>query len=152
MQVPPLQIRWYPVVPIIAARPPSCKAAEENWIFRLLFPRSVRIIETLSAAIQGGRNTERYRSGRNELDSKSSCPQGHVGSNPTRSATSSQASYRLRRFFSKVTAHSFCCGSFPNRTRCAAAGGFAALRMRRALAGAPLDPTSGLAPDRIASP
>ena len=29
---------------------------------------------------------ERYRSGRNELDSKSSCPQGHVGSNPTRSA------------------------------------------------------------------
>lgn len=30
---------------------------------------------------------ERYRSGRNELDSKSSCPQGHVGSNPTRSAT-----------------------------------------------------------------
>ena len=26
---------------------------------------------------------EMYRSGRNELDSKSSCPQGHVGSNPT---------------------------------------------------------------------
>ena len=30
---------------------------------------------------------QRYRSGRNELDSKSSCPQGHVGSNPTASAT-----------------------------------------------------------------
>ncbi len=28
---------------------------------------------------------EAYRSGRNELDSKSSCPQGHVGSNPTAS-------------------------------------------------------------------
>ena len=31
--------------------------------------------------------TETYRSGHNELDSKSSCPQGHVGSNPTVSAT-----------------------------------------------------------------
>ena len=31
---------------------------------------------------------EKYRSGHNELDSKSSCPQGHVGSNPTFSATS----------------------------------------------------------------
>ena len=31
-------------------------------------------------------HTETYRSGRNELDSKSSCPQGHVGSNPTVSA------------------------------------------------------------------
>ena len=30
---------------------------------------------------------EVYRSGHNELDSKSSCPQGHVGSNPTASAT-----------------------------------------------------------------
>ena len=29
---------------------------------------------------------ETYRSGHNELDSKSSCPQGHVGSNPTASA------------------------------------------------------------------
>lgn len=29
---------------------------------------------------------ETYRSGRNELDSKSSCPPGHVGSNPTVSA------------------------------------------------------------------
>ena len=29
---------------------------------------------------------ETYRSGRNELDSKSGCPQGHVGSNPTVSA------------------------------------------------------------------
>ena len=29
---------------------------------------------------------ETYRSGHNELDSKSSCPNGHVGSNPTVSA------------------------------------------------------------------
>ena len=29
---------------------------------------------------------ETYRSGHNELDSKSSCPKGHVGSNPTVSA------------------------------------------------------------------
>ena len=29
---------------------------------------------------------ETYRSGHNELDSKSSCPPGHVGSNPTVSA------------------------------------------------------------------
>ena len=34
---------------------------------------------------------ETYRSGRNELDSKSSCPKGHVGSNPTRCATSEQS-------------------------------------------------------------
>ena len=33
-------------------------------------------------------NMETYRSGHNELDSKSSCPQGHVGSNPTVSASS----------------------------------------------------------------
>lgn len=32
---------------------------------------------------------ETYRSGRNELDSKSSCPPGHVGSNPTVSAIKS---------------------------------------------------------------
>ena len=31
-------------------------------------------------------NTERYRSGRNGGASKASCPQGHVGSNPTLSA------------------------------------------------------------------
>ena len=30
---------------------------------------------------------EAYRSGHNEPDSKSGCPQGHVGSNPTASAT-----------------------------------------------------------------
>ena len=41
------------------------------------------------------------------------------GSNPSISATSPQALYRLRRLFSTVTAPSFCCGSFPNRTRCA---------------------------------
>ena len=29
---------------------------------------------------------EAYRSGRNELHSKCSCPKGHVGSNPTASA------------------------------------------------------------------
>ena len=29
---------------------------------------------------------EMYRSGHNELDSKSSCPQGHMGSNPIISA------------------------------------------------------------------
>ena len=34
-------------------------------------------------------HTETYRSGRNELDSKSSCPKGHVGSNPTHSARKS---------------------------------------------------------------
>ena len=33
--------------------------------------------------------------------SKSSCPQGHVGSNPTRSAMSEQTSYRLLRLFYK---------------------------------------------------
>ena len=32
--------------------------------------------------------TEEYRSGCNELHSKCSCPQGHVGSNPTSSAIS----------------------------------------------------------------
>ena len=26
--------------------------------------------------------------------------------------------YRLRQLFSKVTARSFCCGSFPNQSRC----------------------------------
>ena len=31
-------------------------------------------------------STETYRSGHNELDSKSSCLHGHVGSNPTVSA------------------------------------------------------------------
>ena len=31
-------------------------------------------------------DAEEYRSGHNELDSKSSCPRGHVGSNPTSSA------------------------------------------------------------------
>ena len=42
------------------------------------------------------------------------------GSNPRRVTTSEQASYRLLRlFFSKVRARSFCCSSFPNRTRCA---------------------------------
>lgn len=30
---------------------------------------------------------EKYRSGHNERDSKSCCPNGHVGSNPTFSAT-----------------------------------------------------------------
>ena len=39
---------------------------------------------------------ETYRSGRNELDSKSSCPKGHVGSNPTVSAIKAKQ-YRCRR-------------------------------------------------------
>ena len=64
-----------------------------------------------------------YRSGHNELDSKSSVPQGTVGSNPTASASSSQASYRLRRVFyashQKLIPRSFCCSSLPNRIRCA---------------------------------
>ncbi len=34
---------------------------------------------------------ETYRSGHNELDSKSSCPKGHVGSNPTVSANNNPA-------------------------------------------------------------
>ena len=46
--------------------------------------------------------TEKYRSGHNGLDSKSSKPlTGPVGSNPTFSATSPQATYRLRRLFYK---------------------------------------------------
>ena len=54
-------------------------------------------------------------------DSKSVCEQSHVGSNPTRCASSSQATYRLRRvfhFIAKLIVRSFCCSSLPNRTRC----------------------------------
>ena len=43
-----------------------------------------------------------YRSGHNELDSKSSCPQGHVGSNPTVSARTKLKSPINRRFFNSV--------------------------------------------------
>ena len=43
---------------------------------------------------------QRYRSGHNGADSKSVCGQPHEGSNPSRCASSSQASYRLRRAFS----------------------------------------------------
>ena len=43
-------------------------------------------LQTLLGRLQTG-TMEAYRSGHNELDSKSSCPQGHVGSNPTASAT-----------------------------------------------------------------
>ena len=54
-------------------------------------------------------------------------------------SSSSQASYRLRRVFyashQKLRAHSFRCSSFPTAIRCAAVGGFAALRMRRAPCG-----------------
>ena len=72
---------------------------------------------------------QRYRSGHNELDSKSSCPQGHVGSNPTRCATSEQALYRLLRLFSKGRARSRRCASFPHRNRFAGLRcGFAAAR------------------------
>ena len=54
-------------------------------------------------------------------DSKSVWEQSHVGSNPTRCASSSQATYRLRRvfhFIAKLIVRSFCCSSLPNRTRC----------------------------------
>ena len=44
---------------------------------------------------------ETYRSGHNGADSKSVCGQPHVGSNPTVSATSEQALYRLLRLFYK---------------------------------------------------
>ena len=43
--------------------------------------------------------TEWYRSGRNELDSKSVWEQSHEGSNPSRCAMSEQASYRLLLFY-----------------------------------------------------
>ena len=50
---------------------------------------------------------ETYRSGHNELDSKSSCPKGHVGSNPTVSALETLifqgfffVSIRFHKFFS----------------------------------------------------
>ena len=54
---------------------------------------------------------------RRRKNSKSSCPQGHVGSNPTRSATSLRTAYRSQRLFTKVASHSFCRSSSPNRTR-----------------------------------
>ena len=43
---------------------------------------------------------QRYRSGHNGADSKSVWEQSHEGSNPSRCASSSQATYRLRRAFS----------------------------------------------------
>ena len=42
---------------------------------------------------------ETYRRGRNELDSKSSCPQGHVGSNPTVSAMKAPERLSFGAFF-----------------------------------------------------
>lgn len=42
---------------------------------------------------------EAYRSGHNELDSKSSCPQGHVGSNPTASAMLTHLQSEIAGFF-----------------------------------------------------
>ena len=47
---------------------------------------------------------EAYRSGCNELHSKCSCPQGHVGSNPTASAIKALKTLCFRGFF-------FCSGS-----------------------------------------
>lgn len=41
-----------------------------------------------------------------------------MGSSPTARTTSPRTTYRSRRLFTKVTARSFCRGSFPNRTRC----------------------------------
>lgn len=48
--------------------------------------------------IPENRGMETYRSGHNELDSKSSCPQGHVGSNPTVSAKETSYPFRVRGF------------------------------------------------------
>lgn len=48
---------------------------------------------------------ERYRRGRNELDSKSSCPHGHVGSNPTRSVKKRTASLLYVFFAQKAEIH-----------------------------------------------
>ena len=55
-----------------------------------------------ACSVSGGQirciaNTERYRSGHNGADSKSVCLNGHVGSNPTRSATSRWTSRPLSR-------------------------------------------------------
>ena len=47
---------------------------------------------------------EAYRSGCNELHSKCSCPQGHVGSNPTASAIKALRTLCFQGFF-------FCSGS-----------------------------------------
>jgi hypothetical protein len=60
---------------------------------------------------------EWYRSGHNGAHSKCVCLNGHVGSNPTHSATSEQAAYRLLRLFSKVRACSFRCSSFSAKGR-----------------------------------
>ena len=49
--------------------------------------------------------------------SKSVWEQSHVGSNPTRCATSEQAMYRLLRLFLKVRARSRRCSSSPHRNR-----------------------------------
>lgn len=58
--------------------------------------------ERFGAGLPIKRYREKYRSGHNGLDSKSSKPlTGPVGSNPTFSATSPQATKRLRRFFYK---------------------------------------------------
>ena len=58
--------------------------------------------ERFGAGLPIKRYREKYRSGHNGLDSKSSKPlTGPVGSNPTFSATSPQATYRLRRLFHK---------------------------------------------------
>ncbi len=65
-----------------------------------------------------GQYRQRYRSGHNGADSKSVWEQSHEGSNPSRCATSPRTSYRSRRLFIKITSHSFCRGSFPNRNYC----------------------------------
>ena len=48
-------------------------------------------------------------------DSKSVGLITRVGSSPTTGTTSPRTAYRSRRLFAKVTSHSFCRGSFPNR-------------------------------------
>ncbi len=57
------------------------------------------IFSQISGILQ--ETVQRYRSGHNGADSKSVCRQLHVGSNPTRCATSEQATYRLLRLFQK---------------------------------------------------
>ena len=78
---------------------------------------------------------DRYRSGHNGPDSKSGSPHGLVGSNPTLSATSPQAIYRLRRLFYKShrRAHS-AAPPFPKKVitrhlRCSLVNALATLRL-----------------------
>ena len=85
-------------------RPPSVKFS--RWKVRKVLRRRkiCGIIDgpagLLSPSSIGTQNMQRYRSGHNGADSKSVWEQSHEGSNPSRCASSPQASYRLRRAFS----------------------------------------------------